>query len=233
MRAAVCDDESLHRRNILALIQKNFPEILTFEFESGTELLSSDQSFDIIFLDIQMEDINGLSTAGELRRRGVNSFLIFITSHSEFVYESFKAKAFRFLNKPVDEDALIEAVDCIYEELRNSQRIVIKQKNGSVTLALKDIVLFEAFGEGTYVYDNKGRTYVCSVQLKEWERELRNRGFFQIHKSYIVSMYYVSSIENERVMLSEIGMELNVSRRRKTKFRNEYLDFVRKSAKVL
>ena len=233
MRVAICDDEAFHRKQILELLEEYDATILSFEFESGAALLKDKQDFDVIFLDLQMDEINGLATAHELRRRGVESYLIFITSHSEQVFETFKVKAFRFLNKPPVKQDFFEAMDCINEELRDSEKIVINQRNMKVTLPLKDVVMFEAFGDGTYVYDKNGNTYVCSVQLKVWENKLHDKGFFQIHKSYMVSLAYIESVENNKLTLSCIDDELTISRRKTAKFKSEYLDFVRKNARVL
>ncbi|MDE7276244.1 MAG: response regulator, partial [Lachnospiraceae bacterium] len=99
MRIAVCDDEKEVRMILRGKIRKLYPEADVFCYASGEELLRSTESFDILFLDIQMEGQNGMETAVRLRKKERDTILIFITALEEYVFQAFDVGAFHYLVK--------------------------------------------------------------------------------------------------------------------------------------
>lgn len=233
MRIAICDDEKIFRDAIYKYITKYNSDYEIKEFPNGRTLLNSRESFDIIFLDIEMPELNGMETAAKLRQLSVDSIIIFLTSHVEKVHDAFKVKAFRFLTKPVQNEALKEAFTEAVNEISNQEKVIINQKGKIYEVKLKDIVYIEAFGDGTYVYDNNNNVYECTVQLKEWDNRLRGHFFFKIHKSYIISMLYVTGIVDSRLTLSGVQSEFTVSRRNVSAFKEAYLNFVKNNSHVI
>ena len=130
-------------------------------------------------------------------------------------------------------DALKEAFSEAVKEISDQEKAIINQKGRIYEIKLKDIVYIEAFGDGTYIYDNKGSVYECSVQLKEWDSRLSGRYFFKIHKSYIISMLYVTSMVESSLTLSGIKSKFTVSRRNVTAFKEAYLNFVKNHSRVV
>ncbi len=110
---------------------------------------------------------------------------------------------------------------------------MINQKGKIFELSVPDVMYFEAFGDGTYVYDNKDNVYECTVALKEWDKRLEGMPFFKIHKSYIVSMMYVSSINNNVLRLEGVDQDFTISRRNITPFKDAYMDFVKNNSRVI
>ena len=186
MKAAICDDEKIFRDDLIKHLQKMDPDLEFHEFTNGKELIRSKMQFDIIFLDIEMPELDGMETAAKLRKLSVGSLIIFLTSHIERVQDAFKVKAFRFLTKPVEAEPLLEALKSAKAEIEQQEKVVINQKGRIYELKLTDIVYIEAYGDGTYIYDNRDNVYECSVQLKEWNNRLEGSGFYKIHKSYII-----------------------------------------------
>ena len=105
IQIAICDDEpymiNLLSEKISAFFNKENIEINVSCFSSGLDLLSSHQTFHIIFLDIQMNKPNGFETAKRLRANGFDGFLIFVTIMREFVFNAFEVQAFDYLVKPL------------------------------------------------------------------------------------------------------------------------------------
>lgn len=233
MRIAVCDDEKIFRDQTISCIKSHDNDYRIYEYKSGQELLCTKEDFDIIFLDIEMPGMDGMSVAKELRSNGVESIIIFLTSHTELVYDSFKVEAFRFLNKPVNQLALKEAIDDAAVKILSTEKLVINQKGKLHNVNLKDIVYLEAFGDGTYIYDKSGNVYEALVQLKEWEQRLKEKNFFKIHKSYIVSLMYVKNLEDGKLELNYSNTVLTVSRRNLKSFRDAYMEFIRSHARVI
>ncbi len=233
MKIAICDDEQIFRDTLYKKLVKYNKTFEIKEFRTGRELIDSRIKFDIIFLDIEMPELNGMDTAKKLRKLSVGSIIIFLTSHIECIQDAFKVKAFRFLSKPVQEDALNEALEEAEKEIVGQEKIVINQKGKIFELSVPDVMYFEAFGDGTYVYDNKDNVYECTVALKEWDKRLEGMPFFKIHKSYIVSMMYVSSINNNVLRLEGVDQEFTISRRNITPFKDAYMDFVKNNSRVI
>lgn len=233
LKAAICDDEEFHRQLLSAEINSCSTDYSIDEYSSGAELLKYAKKYDIFFLDIEMPDLSGMETAQLLRKNNIDSPIIFLTSHSEYIYDAFKVKAFRFLNKPIGRAALAEALKEAETEILNEEKLVITQKGRIYTIPLKNIIYFEAFGDGTYIYDIHGNTYECTTPLKTWNDSISDKGFFKIHKSYIVSLRYVSSLENSILRLANIKTSFKISRRNLAGFKEAYFSFVKSNAHVI
>ena len=233
MKIAVCDDEKILRKQLSAYIKSYSDKSSVDEYENGWELLNSNVYYDIIFLDIEMPGINGMDVAEILRNKCIDTHIVFLTSHIEYIYDAFKVKAFRFLNKPINISELIEAMRGVEAEILNKEKIVINRKGRIYYINLKDIVYLEAFGDGTYVYDKYNNVYECSVQLKEWNKNLQGKGFFKIHKSFIVSFLYVKKVENHQLELFNISNSFTISRRNLSMFKEEYLQYIKNNSRVI
>ena len=107
MNIAICDDEQAIRQQIQSLVLSQSPEAVVELYDSGEALLSSGGSFDILFLDIQMEGTNGIDVAKAWRSKGSDAVLIFITAVKEYVFEVFDVSAFHYLLKPIDQEKFV------------------------------------------------------------------------------------------------------------------------------
>ncbi len=232
MKIAVCDDEQFFRGQIKDCISKVSTDFTCDEYTCGEDVLKSDGGWDIIFLDIDMPGISGIETAEKLREKGCESEIIFLTSHVEFVYEAFKVRAFRFLTKPIDPEKFSEAYKNAVKSCER-EKIVIEYKGTVTELCIEDIVYIESSGEGTFIYDCRGGYCQSPVSLKEWTEKLQNNYFFRIHKTYLISMNYVSSFEKNTVQLIGFRDPFPVARRSATEFRSAYLEFVKENARMM
>lgn len=117
MRIAICDDDKVMCDEICKKINQYNCNYYIDLFRGGMDLLNIDKIYDIVFLDIEMSGIDGMETASLLRQKNNNEHIIFLTSHSEFMQEAFKVKAFRYLNKPIKQEELIEALNAAEKEI--------------------------------------------------------------------------------------------------------------------
>lgn len=105
MLIAICDDEPLFckilKDKLYSYSNKNNLNYCVDVFYDGQELLSEIREYDIVFLDYQMPNIDGLATAKEIRKRNMLSMIVFISSFPEVVYKTFQYDTFRFLIKPL------------------------------------------------------------------------------------------------------------------------------------
>lgn len=115
MKIAICDDESLFRRELKHSLNSYSLEygltFLYYEYSDGISMLSDNISYDLIFMDYKMKNMNGINVISALRERNDNTPVIFISSYKEMVFESMKVQTYRFLVKPLDNEKLYEALN--------------------------------------------------------------------------------------------------------------------------
>jgi len=119
MRIAICDDEKEIRNSIeryVCLIYKDVDIIL---FDNGKSVLDYPEQIDILFLDIQMKEMDGMETARELRKAGNNVIIIFVTAVEEYVFQAFDVGAFHYLLKPIEQVKFFDVLKNAINEERN------------------------------------------------------------------------------------------------------------------
>ena len=111
---AICDDDRYMLESLKKLVKdffvQNNLDLKIRLFTSGEELLRYEDRIDILFLDIQMKNMNGMETAKRLRQLDFRGFLIFITVLKELVFQAFEVQAFDYLLKPVQEDHFAKTI---------------------------------------------------------------------------------------------------------------------------
>ena len=148
MRIAVCDDEKYFRsilKRKLEIYAKKRALIFNYDdFTDGTELLKSSRSYDLIFLDYKMNELNGMDTARKLREKNDKTTVIFLTGITDVVYESFEVKAFRFLTKPIDEVRLHKALDDFLLSFDDDKYLSLTDCPRIIRIEYDDILYIEA-----------------------------------------------------------------------------------------
>lgn len=231
MHIAICDDEQVFRHRIRdELINYSSDHGYTFiihEFTDGSELLYSKLSFDVIFLDYQMRDINGIDTVDSLRKRDDNTTVIFVSSYPEIVFESMKYRTFPFLIKPLEKEKLVEAVDAIIKEKQNLVHIVVKdeanQKN--ISVPANEIIYAQAENVYTSIVTEKG-SYIYVHNISKLEDELCDGFFFRTNRSYIVNVNYVVSYSVKEIILIN-GHKALISKSKYKNFKQAYLTYLK------
>lgn len=232
LRIAICDDKELICEKIKEQLKSINSGFNITTFNSGEDLLSSDKIFDLILLDIEMKGLSGIETAELIRKKKNQEFIIFLTSHSEFMPEAFKVKAFRFLCKPLEMDKFKEAISEVEKEILNRKRIAINEKGNVELINMQDIIYIEAFGDGTYVY-TKNDVLENNRQLKYWISELGTEHFFQTHRSYFVALKYIKKINNNEVKMNYINHLIPISRRNYIALKDALFAYIKKYAKFI
>ena len=198
---------------------------------------------DVVFLDIQMPEMDGFSMIEKLENREFN--LIFTTAHDEFALKAIKVSAIDYLLKPVDKDELLDAMNKIKKSkkgdlLDNKLKVLLNNLNdnnqdkinisadGKVYLLDKDdIVMLKSDKSYTTIYLKTEQQIVVSKTLKEVEKKFIYPNFFRVHNSYLINLNhvkeYLKGLGGELIMTN--GLTASISRNRKAElFKKLYLD---------
>ena len=185
-------------------------------FESGEALLAgfAPDTFDVIFLDIQMEHLDGMETAKLLRQRGDHSLLVFVTVLKELVFDAFQVEAYDYLLKPLDSTRFKQTMNRVLRSLeqRTAEDIVIQRGTGCEVVLLSDIVYCEVLGRKIYLHKSDGTVSDYYDKLEDLERRVDGR-FFKCHRSYLVNLDYVRGCQDGQGLLFQ-GERIPASRLR-------------------
>lgn len=229
MQIAVCDDERKISKLLKEKIQRYcFAQNVDWEihiFESGEQLLKDDwMQFEVLFLDMDMPGLNGLETAKEIRKQNKEILIIFLTAYSEFVFESFKVDAFRYLIKPLKEQELQETLEAIMQKLCDPEEYLnFRFQNETYSVKYSEILYIEGMQDKMWIYCQHD-TYRWRGRMKSLNLLLKEKGFFQPHRSYIINMSKIQKYNSKEVLL-EGGYRVPISKYRLDEFKEEYLKF--------
>ena len=229
---AICDDEPLMARELAGHLagymkEKSTTDYSVSSFSNGCALLESGGSFDVIFLDIQMEQPDGMETAKLLRQRGDHSLLIFVTVLKECVFDSFQVEAFDYLLKPLDSVRFKQTMNRVLRSLeqRAAEDIVIQRGTGCEVVLLSDIVYCEVLGRKIYLHKSDGTVSDYYDKLEDLERRVDGR-FFKCHRSYLVNLDYVRGCQDGQVLLFQ-GERIPASRLRERELTQALLHYMK------
>ncbi len=226
MRVAICDDEAMYREDILQkckVLLDDYDVSYTC-FSSGEDLLESGIDFDYLFLDIEMNGIDGINVKDFMEKRKNTGKIIFLTSHSERMVEAFGYNVIGFLTKPVKEDSLRIVIDKI--RTFNSNNLVEWEENGIYyAFEADDISYIEAQDKYTVVSVD-GKEILVRRTLKKWEELLFHNDFCKVNRSYLVNMKLFDKFSGE-VKLND-GKIIRISRKDKSLIEEKYKAYIRK-----
>ena len=200
---AICDDDKSFRDLLEKHLKNYFDErsipLNFFQFSSGEDLLKSDMLFDLAFLDVEMEKINGIDTGKALKRKNPHNIIFVITSYEGYLDDAFKIHAFRFLSKPLNVVRLYKALDDAAELINNDIIVFYDVQSASdVRIYTNDIIFIEIEKKKTKIVTTNG-TYYSNEKIAVWKNRLNGISFVCPHSSYIANLDY--SIRHTRTLL--------------------------------
>lgn len=228
---AVCDDEVMECSRMATKIRGILDEMevpcTIRQFYSGRELLQSSETFDIIFLDIIMDGLDGMRTARLVREEAFDKLLVFISASRDYVFDAYDVEAFQYLLKPVEDKKLKSVLRKAVRktEERSQAFIIVSRERQKKKLFLNDIYYFEIRGR---MIDAHGRGGIFSYyeQIGILERELQGKGFVRCHKSYLVNLKYVD-VYNRQELVLDNGERIAIAKRRYEVFCEAILKYMR------
>lgn len=231
----ICDDSKLFASQLRAAIEtcmkKRGFQIKIYELhcaeEIGTEVLSS---CDIAFLDIDFEgrDYNGIDIARRLRSLQNDAVIVFITNYIEYAPAGYEVRAFRYILKNELPQKLEASVDQIVAHLQTERSKIKIQSNGElIDVPVQNILFIESIGHTLVIHMTPAvrpasQNYTCYSTLAKMEADLKERGFLRIHKSYLVNMRHIKTINCKETRLAD-GTLLRVGSKNYSECKRQYL----------
>ena len=232
---AVCDDNIDELSKMVQLINlyrtsRNF-SCEYAAFSNGFELVSTlekGKRFDIYCLDIIMPGFTGIDVAKEIRGFDKTAPILFFTSSPEFALESYSVKAINYVLKPISKEKLFFTFDEVIEQIKaekDEDAVIVKSNEGIQKILISNLVFAEIIGRNVMYHLRSGKVIECTEPFSSVCDKLLKYGcFIQPHRSYLVNMQYVDTIENHQVTLQTLSF-VPVAQGKAREIKQQYLNY--------
>ncbi|MDB5149596.1 MAG: response regulator [Mucilaginibacter sp.] len=221
------DDEPLALGLVCAFIEQTPFLKLVGRYSSAVEALVGlqDQKVDLIFLDIQMPNLNGMELARVLDSRGANKpRIIFTTAYNQFAIEGYRVDALDYLLKPFNYEEFLHASNkalsyfelvnrsnnttgTVPEPVEEEEYLFLKIEYQLVRIALNEILYIEGLKDYVKIYlQDKEKPLLSLTSLKALEEKLPSKRFMRVHRSFIVSLNKINSITRNALQIGKVNI---------------------------
>lgn len=234
LHIAMLDDDPAFLEGFSAIVQEQF-RIHGFSAEISCfldwrDFLERIGSFDLLWMDIDMPEKNGIEIAAELRGKQLDTPLIFVSAHDHFVFESIQYTPFRFIRKKYVQPETEEAVAAFCRRYRKQQeqQSFYLENGETCDLPLMRIMGFYAIRHEVSAIDENGTSIALQARrytMEQLEEMLQAHGFLRVHKSYLINYRFIYQIRQDKLLLHDAAqqcMTIPMSRRRTVEIRQAY-----------
>lgn len=235
LHIALCDDNIDELSNMVQLIDlyrasKNF-NCEYAVFPNGFELVSAIEKgkrFDIYCLDIMMPGFTGIDAAKEIRTFDKTAPILFFTSSPEFALESYSVKAINYVLKPVSKEKLFFTFDELLEHIKakdEEDAVIVKSNEGIQKILIPNLAFAEVIGRNVLYHLRSGKVIECTEPFSSVCDSLLKYGcFVKPHRSYLVNLQYVDTIENHQMTLQTLS-SVPIAQGKAKEIKQRYLNY--------
>ncbi|MBQ7859634.1 MAG: response regulator transcription factor [Faecalibacterium sp.] len=235
LRIAICDDNADELRTATALLEEYLqtkPAVTAHivPFCSAQDVLNAASPFDLYLLDVLMPGMTGIELGLQLRQRGDAGLIVYLTNSAEFAVESYQARAFHYLLKPLQKDSLFPILDMALPHFRqrSNAHIVVKNHESVLRLPLHQIVYAELYNRAVR-YHLTDEQVVDSVSLRGAFQTataplLAEPEFVRCGASFVLNLEHVSAVKKDGAVLKN-GHYLQLPKKACGLLRAAWLDY--------
>ncbi len=231
MRILICDDETKNINDLQKYVEEYMNNRgVSFEIEATTNpigVVKSDAIYDLVFLDIQMPELDGFKVARELKERNSKVVVFFITAFNEYQDDAMDLQVFRFFEKPFDVKRLYSSLDKAMEYIDGAYVDVFVYNNKEHKRVLvDDIVYIKRENRKIYLY-TKDSEIIVREDLDEWNDKLPNTFFYMVHKSFLINLHYITKYNYTEVYLNE-AIRIPIASRKQADFHKFWFKYLKR-----
>lgn len=215
---AICDDDELHRKKLIGVIQEyckmNVKLAVISEYSSGEECLSDLEDVDILFLDIDMEGIDGIEVKDRLESAHENVHIVFTSNYGDRMNEAFGIQVISFIQKPVTLETVANAIDKVSKWYSKRDFMELEEIGGKKKVfSTEQIYYIEASNQYSKIKLRREELFMRK-SLKAWEEELSDKGFCRIHQSVIVNFFHAKEVGHKVIMEDDTAFPISIRRKK-------------------
>jgi len=230
IRIAIVEDEPTERDRIKVYLEEIAQEDQTqFDIEQYSSgmafVMRGMKDYDLVLMDIDMPNLNGIETAKALRKVDQSATLIFVTNMAQYAISGYEVNAIDFILKPVNRYSFaIKIKRAISRTAKKNDNAIQIKMDGTIFLVhMYQIMYLEVDGHYVIFHTTQG-DYKEYTTLKLAQKRINSSHFVQCNQSFLINMKYIESVSRESVTVG--GTIIYISRKMKTEFMNAVLDFL-------
>lgn len=219
MNIAICDDDKSIVRQIERLVFDFFVDSeIDFEvytFTSAKEMLSREAEYDLAFIDIEMPGISGLELAKHLSKRNRHTIIMIVTSFDHYLDDAMELNVYRYISKPIDKERFMNNLAAALKKHLNTCRPIPIKNNDEISKVNSCDVIFLSFENRKVRLHTRSDVIEVSGTLDSRKKQLGEACFYQVSRTHVVNLNYVTSVNKANVILKCDGetYEIKVSSR--------------------
>ncbi len=221
-RIAVCDDEKIVREEVGKFIQEWNSEAEIRTFLCGEDLLEDYRFYDAVFLDIDMQGMNGIEVGKAIRCMDRDVKIVYLTAYRDYVAGAFGVHAFQYLLKPVNKEEIINVLEEIFRYRKKlNEKIILDfhTVDGIVCLPVESVYFFEYENRRIRIVTQKEEYYMVE-RIGNIAKRMKDFGFSMPHQSFSVNMLHVKNVKGQHIYLDN-GMEIPLSQKKQKIWKQE------------
>ena len=216
LQIAICEDNREERLRLLEMIMQSPEESDVAAFESAEDLLKAfyPGRYDLILFDIYMTGMTGIEALEQIRQSDARVTAAIATTSQDFALESYRLHADRYLEKPVAESEIRELLEVVTRKKESEPHYECESAEGRIRIPFDRIPFVEQRGKYLILHVENGQEQMIRGKLDEEESSFPDRSFYRCHKSYLVNLSKIRSIDRELLtFVMEDGQHVHIARR--------------------
>lgn len=225
MNIAICDDNRASGEFILSKVKKIEPDCNVFVFVKGCEFINCKCEWDVVFLDIEMDEVDGFALAKILKQQQKRCIFSFVTTHSELAVDGYDYQPFRYILKDAPDEVIDRKVrETINEYHFRNSRLKISYKGIQKNINVAEISSIEITGHCLKI-SLGGELILWNKSLQDIEKILEKYDFVRCHRSFMVSLKHIRKFTSKLIEVDN-GKKVPVGRSYQKKAETEYVKFL-------